>query len=198
MSTEVSWNTGEDFSASSSDFLEAEGWFHFVITWATNEPKKHDGSPLLDTFIQMKAEVLAGSVPGQERKTLRFDLKQPMPSNQDGGKFRREKIDRFLYAVGLVSPDAKNSAIKFNLESLTGCQFVAKTKLSPMRDGKGQWCDINGKMVYHVDDAEVADRVSLNQDAIKLLPPARRLISGKPAVPPPPPPANPGASFDAP
>lgn len=172
------YETGDDFD-SGSKFLEQPGEYHMVVEAMEEKPRKQDGELIANAWYAAKLKVLAGSSPGQEDKEHRVVFFKPNPDSKDGGDFARKKSDRFLLAVGLITPEDRGKKVSLDLQHAVMRQLLIK--LDGRKDDRGRnQLDISFANIFHVDDPEAA---SYPRDgaAIALIPQELRRIGGKPA-----------------
>lgn len=166
---------GNDFS--DGGFLTEKGWYHLIVMSIEDPDPSFTG-----VAFEARCEVLAGSVAGQEGKSIRLRFNEPMLSHKDGGKFAAKCIDRFAIAVGLLmeSEAGKNYAID---NSIKGRHFVAHLvdKLDQQKQPTG-YLQVDGAATYHVDDPAVVAKPK-NAQAMAMAAPWRRILSGKQAAP---------------
>jgi hypothetical protein len=138
-----------------------DGFFHTTIVHVNDSRTKKDGSPLNATIVEF--EVLAGSVPGQEGKTVTqwFQL----DDNGNESAEYCEKVSRLCMAAGLLRPGEEKDIDAADLEN---CQVVIKVQNYVKKD-KTTGCGVAdyGLAVWGVNHPDVAS-VPRNHDAIRL------------------------------
>lgn len=164
------WDTGEDFS-SGSTYLSEPGLYHLVVTGVDESPRKANGELIHNAAFSVTCSVVAGSVSGQEDKTVSLTFFAPNLSGKDQGKFARKKIDRFLLAVNLLRKDqAGAKGVEIDLQKAQGQQFLAKLE----KDDQDKYMQIAFADIFHVDDPDAAG-FPKQAEAIGLIDPANRL-----------------------
>lgn len=142
--------TGNDFAT--GGFLQEPGTYHFCVIDCTEEVIDAKGSIVDNAAFRASLEVLAGTSPGQEKKTCDMLFFHPKPSDKNEGAFARKKIDRFLLAVGLIEENAKGQGVDIDMTTAIGRQFVAKME----QDEKNpKYLRLSFADIFHVDDEAV-------------------------------------------
>jgi len=137
-------------------FLKVGGRFHVMFLSA------EEG----ETAVEVEAEILAGTVPKQEKKTVKIFLNYPDESHSDGGGFASEIIQHFCKATGLMAADTPvGTDVEIDFSQAVGRQAIVAI-LAPDADSK--YARLNGSDIWPVDAAEVED-VPKNKGAIALL-----------------------------
>ena len=138
-----------------------DGLYHCTIPHVNDSRTKKDGSPLNATIVEF--EVLAGTVPGQEGKTVTqwFNLADDGTENAE----YFEKVSRLCMAAGLLKP---GEAKEIDGKDLENCQVIIKAANYKKRDG-GTGCGIAdyGLAIWGINHPEVAS-VPKNLDAVRL------------------------------
>lgn len=166
--------TGGDFNT--GGFLNEPGTYHLCITDATEKPENKNGSLIDNAAFRVACEVMAGTVSGQENKSVDILFFHPKPTDKNEGAFARKKIDRFLLAVNLVSDEDKDKDLDVDIAKCVGRQFVAKLE---HEDENAKFLRVAFADIYHVDDPAVKS-IPKNADALKLIPSAMRKIGSQP------------------
>ena len=147
-----------------------DGFYHATISHVNDSRVKKDGSALNATIVEF--EVLAGSVPGQEGKTVTqwFQL----DDNGNESAEYCEKVSRLCMAAGLLRPGEEKDIDAADLEN---CQVVIKVQNYVKKD-KTTGCGVAdyGLAVWGVNHPDVA-AVPKNLDAIRLWNEARGVSS---------------------
>ena len=122
---------------------------------------KKDGSPLNATIVEF--EVLTGSVPGQEHKTVTQWFHLDDNGNEDAEYC--EKVSRLSMAAGILKPGEEKDIEASDLEN---CQVVIKVQNYKKKDGT-TGCGVAdyGLAIWGVNHPDVAS-VPKNLDAIRL------------------------------
>lgn len=142
--------TGSDFAA--RGFLQEPGTYHFCVIDCTEEVIDAKGAIVDNAAFRASLEVLAGTSPGQEKKTCDMLFFHPKPSDKNEGAFARKKIDRFLLAVGLIEENARDQGVDIDMTTAIGRQFVAKME----QDEKNpKYLRLSFADIFHVDDEAV-------------------------------------------
>lgn len=176
------WSTGDDFSGGGS-FLEVAGKYHMVVTDVAYPAVDNNGGLMENGLFNVTMSVLAGSVPGTKDKTLRITFFKPNMSSKDGGKFARKKVDRFLLAVGLVSPGEEGIRKEIDITQASFRQLLVELdrrtmKYKDKKTGKeveNEVTDIKFSNIFHVDDPDAAD-YPRDMESINLIPSTLRRI----------------------
>jgi hypothetical protein len=147
-----------------------DGFFHTTIAHVNDSRTKKDGSPLNATIVEF--EVLAGSVPGQEGKTVTQWFQLDDNGNENAEYC--EKVSRLCMAAGLLRPGEEKDIDAGDLEN---CQVIIKVQNYTKKTG-GTGCGLAdyGLGVWGVNHPDVA-AVPKNLDAIRLW----REATGQPA-----------------
>lgn len=177
--------TGEDFTGGGR-FLEQPGWYHAVVTDATERPTKRDNSLIDNAMLRVDCTVLAGTSEGCVDKVFDLLFFHPNTSNKDGGEFGRKIIDRALVALGVIDPTDKQKAVSCEATDLVGRQFIVKMD-NEERNGKTR-LGMAYAEIYHVDDPAVKTQPR-NEAFLSLLPASLRRIGSQAAAKPAPTPA---------
>ena len=90
--------TGEDFSGGGK-FLDKEGWYHLMVSSASDTPKKPGGELINNCKFSIDCTAAAGSVEGCKDKTISLKFFEPNTSHKDKGAMACKKIDRALIAM---------------------------------------------------------------------------------------------------
>ncbi len=136
------------------------GLYHCMITGVNDSRVKKDGSALNATIVEF--EVLAGSVPGQEGKSVTqfYHLSENGEENAE----YCEKVSRLCMAAGILKPGEEKDVDAADLEK---CQVVIKMSDYTSKGKAGVSIDNFGLGVWGVGHPDVA-AVPKNMDAIKL------------------------------
>lgn len=176
------WSTGEDFSGGGS-FLEAAGKYHMVVTDVNYPAIDNSGALMENGLFNVTMSVLAGTVPGTKDKTIRLTFFKPNLSSKDGGKFARKKVDRFLLAVGLVSPGEEGHRKSLDINQAAFRQLLIELERKEMtykdrktgKEEKKDVTDIKFSNIFHVDDPDASD-YPRDMESINLIPSTLRRI----------------------
>lgn len=163
---EFVYDAPEDFGGD-GDFLTEPGTYHLLIQDVkvneTQGGKPHPGC------VVFELAVLAGTVEGQEDKTLKLAFFPPKLDSKDQGAFARRKQGAMFVAAGLMRPDQKGQRVAFDPRSAIDRQIVATFE-------KGQdekYLDLRYSDVWHVDDPRAA-KYPKSAEAIRLIPTEQR------------------------
>jgi len=141
--------------------IPADGFHHVTIIHVNDSRVKKDGSVFPYTVVEF--EVLAGSVPGQEDKTV----SQFYALGQNGEETAEycEKVSRLCLAAGILKPGEEKDV---DLSDLENAQVVIKSQSYEKKD-KTIGCGLAdyGLGVWGVGHPEVAS-VPKNSEAIRL------------------------------
>jgi len=138
------------------------GTYHVIITSVNDSRTKKDGSPLDATIVEM--EVLAGTVPGQEKKTITAFYN--LDDNGEETAEYCEKISRLCMAAGILKAGEERDV---DPEGLKDQQVVVRYEEYTTKAGKkGASIGNFGLDVWGINHPEMAS-VPKNQDAIRLL-----------------------------
>lgn len=155
------------------------GCYHMIISCVHRPAKNQDGMPIENALASVTCQVAAP----KEYFGKLFDLTLWLPKrdSKDGGAFGQKKNDRFLAAVGAITPDMLKSKIRINWPGLAGRHFLVKLestereiKQGKNRGQKKAFLDVAFAEFYHVDDPEAGTDYPRNLEAIKLLPASQR------------------------
>lgn len=177
------YNVGDSLDRGGK-FLDGShpGCYHMIISCVHRPAKNQDGMPIENALASVTCQVAAP----KEHEGKMFDLTLWMPKrdSKDGGAFGQKKNDRFLAAVGAITPDMLKSKIRINWQGLAGRQFLVKLdsqereiKSGKNRGQKKAFLDVSFAEFYHVDDPEAGTDYPRNAAAIKLLPASQRLTA---------------------
>ena len=167
----ITHETGSDFDAGGK-FLSAEGWYHLVVTSATDTPTKRDGTIISGAAFRVDCTVAAGTSPNCQDKQCDITFFAPKASSKDGGEFSRKVIDRAFLAMNAIDPTGKNKTVSIEATDLVGQQFIAKFS----KDDK--YLSLDGANIYHVDDPEVKDQPK-NEAVLNIIDEKHRLIGSR-------------------
>lgn len=169
----IDYEAGGDISTGGK-WLDQEGWYHFIVLDASEQPTKRDGTLIPGAIGKLDLAVLAGTVPGQEDKTTEITLFPPSPNHKDGGDFARKVLDRTWLALGLMTQQQieTKARVSINLSQAKSRQFIARM----VKDDK--YLRLNGADIYHVDDPDVKDQPK-DVTALRALPAAQRRVSSQ-------------------
>lgn len=170
----MEWETGEDVSSGES-FLSAPGRYHVVVQDLSEPATKKDGTIIQGTIFGCTFAVAAGTVAGQEDKTVNISFFAPSLQAKDGGKMNRKKVDRFLIAVGLMDPNEVNVKKRFNLEEAIGRQLCIEFE----PDKEGKYLQLKFANLYHVDDPEAKD-IPKSHEFLNMIPGHLRRVGMQP------------------
>lgn len=140
------FNMADDLSGG---FLDVPGTFHFHVDDACEVPLTHDGRPIQNVEFQLSLSVLAGTVAGQEDKTIDVTVFSPKSTAKDGGKFQIQKISKILIALGFADESQLGKPISYDISQAVGRHFVAT--LESRTYNEKTYLDLAGDKVYHVD-----------------------------------------------
>jgi hypothetical protein len=172
----ISYQTGDDFDTGGS-FLDKEGWYHMIVTAASDTPCNRDGQPINNAMFRVDCTVAAGTAPNCRDKTKDLLFFYPNPNNKDGGEFGRKIVDRALLALNVIQPDQKNAGVDFTPEDLVGRQFIVHLQ----KDRDGKYLELAYADIFHVDDPEVAEHPK-DGESLAIIPAEfRRIGNRKPA-----------------
>lgn len=132
-----------------SNFLNAEGWFHFLVTKVDLQPTNRDNKPIAGRKIFVR--VLAGTDASQKGAMHNEIIGEPSLDHKDGGKFKNLVKARAAISMNLIDPNAKGR-VQIDWNRIVGQTFVAK--ISKNDEG---YCQIDGAHFYHVNDEAVKD-----------------------------------------
>jgi hypothetical protein len=148
-------------SVESGNFLERPGTYHLYVFEAEESPMSAKQKPI--DGLRFNCVAMAGTTPGQEKRTIRLTVYHPNPTHKDGGDFCLRLRTRFLWAIGVLNKPGEK--IVFDGEKCKGMQFIAT--LVPSEDPK--FLQLDGMHFWHVDDPDAA-AFPKDQAALKLLP----------------------------
>lgn len=171
----ITHTTGEDFSTGGR-YLSDEGWFHFIITHATERPTKKDGSLVNNAMFQLSCVVAAGTAPGCEDKTFDLTLFHPKGDGSNGSKIDAKKIDRTFIALNAITANDQSKAVSVEVVDFVGQQFIAHLS---HRDDDGKYLQLHYADIFHVDDPEVKNQPK-NEEMLKHIKAAYRRIGNQP------------------
>lgn len=145
----VEFETSQDTSTGS--FLKEPGTYHLMIADSQEHATDKGGKPL-DAF-RLCCQVLAGTTPGQEGKTVDLLIFHPKPTDKKEGEFALKRRTRTLIAISMMKPINRGEKVSVDLtpNGATGRQFICTLAKSD----KG-YLEMNFADVYHVDDPEAA------------------------------------------
>jgi len=138
-----------------------DGHYHATISNVNDSRVRKDGSPLNATIVEF--EVLAGSVPGQEGKTVSQWYNLDDQGNETAEYC--EKVSRLCMAAGILKPGEEKDVDAADLEN---CQVIIKVQNYAKKTG-GTGCGLAdyGLGVWGVNHPDVAS-VPKNLEAIRL------------------------------
>ena len=151
----MEWQTGEDVS-SGETFLTQPGRYHCVVADLSEPATKRDGTIIQGTLFGVTFAVAGGP---QDSKTVNVSFFGPSLQSKDNGAMARKKVDRFLFAAGLVDTSELGKAKKINLEDAIGRQVCVEFEL----DKDGKYLQLKYANIYHVDDPEASDIQKSNE-----------------------------------
>lgn len=170
-----SLDAAEDLTPTSNRCTE-KGKYHFAVSSIMTETKRGES---IDGFA-CELDVLAGSVAGQEGKSMMIYFNNPKGDNEDGRRIAQQLQTAFFIAVNLLDPSSLGKAVEFELEDAVGRQFVMEVERRQEKDDKGGWTKLSDKHMracysncYHVDDPQVTD-VPKSKDALDCIDKAHR------------------------
>ena len=138
-----------------------DGHYHVTISNVNDSRARKDGSPLNATIVEF--EVITGSVPGQEGKTV----SQWYNLNDQGVETAEycEKVSRLCMAAGILKPGEEKDVDAADLEN---CQVIIKVQNYAKKTG-GTGCGLAdyGLGVWGINHPDVAS-VPKHLDAIRL------------------------------
>jgi hypothetical protein len=152
-------NTSEDFSGGT--FLDEPGTYHILITNVADGEGPKGGA--IDGFT-FEGQVLAGTVEGQEGKTISETVFLPgMDESEDSQARANRKVTAFLLASNLVTPAELGKEIDVDIDSAEDQQIIVDLERQMAKDEEtGKW-DVETKFlriaysnIYHVDDPRAA------------------------------------------
>lgn len=159
-------------SMDSTNRLNEPGTFHLIIN-KIDPGMRSDGQP--DNALAFEADVLGGTVPGCEGKTVKetiFGMDTSKPT--DAQSMTVKKLFAFLVATGLAKPSQLGEAIHFNETDAEKKQIVIefdysfkKNPVTKKYDIPTGFIGIKFSNIYHVDDPRVKD-IPKNIDALKM------------------------------
>lgn len=160
---ESEWESPESMDRDGTNFLREPGWYHFSAVEIDEAPEKLD----IGTF-KVSAEVLAGTVDGQEGKVCNLTFFAPKLTQKNNGEFAKKKRALFADAVGILPKAAPGEKIKVDLQKAQYRQFVAQVSFDE-KDADKKYLELHFAEIYHVDDPAVA-KVPKSASALGLLP----------------------------
>lgn len=137
-------------SLDTSNFLNADGWYHVVVTKVDPQPKKEDGSPI--NAKKFSFRVLAGTDPSQKGATHNEFINNPSMSHKDGGEFARKTNARAAIAMNCLQPGAQGK-VQVDWNRALGQTLVVKI----VKNKDDQYFGVDGAHYYHVGDEAVKD-----------------------------------------
>lgn len=155
------------------------GCYHMVISAVHRPARNAEGMPIENALASVSCVVAAPL----EHKDKLFDLTlwYPKMDAKDGGAFGQKKNDRFLAAIGAITPEMIKSKIRINWAGLAGRQFLVKLEATEREIQKGKnrgqkraFLDVAFAEFYHVDDPEAGTDYPRNEQALKMLPKSLR------------------------
>lgn len=149
-------------------FLEQPGTYHFAVLDVDEQPQSKSGQ-LIDGF-RVTAEVLAGTVDGQEGRQVDLIFFNPKLTDKNNGEFAKKRQWRFGMAVCLVGgPKKPGEQATVNLQDAKGRQFIATVAYDDRDTSGRKFLQLNFADIWHVDDPQ-APRFRLNEAALAWLP----------------------------
>ena len=135
--------------------LIEDGQYHAVIELIDESPENYDRN--LKDGIEVKFQILAGTVPGQEKRTLTSYYPYPNSSHKDGGKFSAQKLCVLTEALGLTSPADRGRTVELDWQAGVGRQViigVQKKKYTKNDGTEGKIAELSnaGCAVFHWSD----------------------------------------------
>lgn len=166
----------ESIESSGGKYANKPGKFHFMITGATVNPPKKDGTPLMDC-LQVDMEIVAGTDPTQVGKTFEAKFWKGKQDDKDGGEMANKKLSCLAVALGgQHTPHGKGG---IDVANITSRQIVAELAFRLDTNNKER-LDISYANIYHIDDDRVKD-VPKNQEYLGLVPKSFRRETSAPA-----------------
>lgn len=169
-----------------ADKIKVPGWYHVHVTTCLADITNND-KPINGIF----AEFAAFDGQPEAGKTCQSSFFDPDPAKaydpnsgasyddwKDGdGKgwlMAEKKQLAFLVATGLINESQFGKELEYDTDDGINRQLVLEMAVDDRNKDKG-YMQINYANTYHIDDPRVADlvkakKLTLNQDAIKLLP----------------------------
>lgn len=175
---------GDDLSG--SGFLTEEGIYLFVVT-QTDCPVLNKDGAITDALFKIYAEVVAGSVVGQEGRTWSAAFYPAKPDATDNSReLKTKQRSRFYLAINQITDLEKGQGVKVDTDNFTGEYFIAKLEKNK-KDAK--FLDIAGYGldVYHIDDVAVAPFLKAHgkPEILSLIHPTKRRIGSRAPAPKP-------------
>jgi hypothetical protein len=184
------FDASDDIDSTGSWLMEP-GIYHALVQSTNDYPTNAKGMAL--SAFKIHFQILAGTTPGQEGKTVDLLFWNPKDKSADGGKFARRKQTRMLVAVGLIDSSGLGRRSRIELTDATSRQCIMQIEFNE-RDGRF-YPDLHYANVWHVDDPEAA-KCPRSEESLALIPPQHRRTTesfAKKTAPPAPAPApNPG------
>lgn len=137
-------------SLDTGNFLNADGWFHVLVTKVETQPTKEDGSPI--NAKKFGFRVLAGTEPSQKGALHNEFINNPSMSHKDGGEFARKTNARAAIAMNCLQPGAQGK-VQVDWNRALGQTLVVKVAKNKNDDYLG----VDGAHYYHVNDPAVAE-----------------------------------------
>jgi len=170
----IEFTTTKDSFDRGGNYLDAPGTYHVSVLDANDQPSSNEGK-LIDGW-KVRVSVMAGTVPGQEKKEIDITFWNPNLNDDEKKQAKtRGKQARFLEAVCLIDRHSTGTA-KIELAEANGRQMIVTLTRKQRKDAiTGRYVDeerglqLNFADVFHVDDPDAAG-FPKHAAAISLLP----------------------------
>lgn len=166
----------EEMQQDGGNFLSQPGIYHAIITAVYEElaPPKRDGTQKPIEGFSAAFDILAGTVAGQEGKTINLTFFNGKLNSKDQGKFARKKQAAFLIASNVITPADLGQKIKIDLAKANGQQVVMKLEKDDENSTSDKtYLQLSYADIWHVDDPRCAAHPK-KQEALTLIPPEHR------------------------
>jgi hypothetical protein len=165
---------GSDFyGGGNSDYLKADGVYHFLVTHATDMPLDRNGGQIINGMLKIQLSVCGGTEKDKIFEQTFFNLKPDASDKQRS--MQRRQLMRLAYACNLVGNDEIIAGkLAFEPADMEAHQLIVKVSTNTNESSGKSYMQIHFSDIWHVDDPDAPKDCVLDAEHLAALPDACR------------------------